>query len=99
MPQNQKGGLYLWPGVTSPDTPAYLVQSVMGSYPEGQSECGSQDAQTDWCISAEVYGPSKEDSSVQTQYVGDTRTIDTTPEGGLVFNYTLVDEATSTWKQ
>ncbi|RDW87848.1 hypothetical protein BP5796_03542 [Coleophoma crateriformis] len=97
MPQNQAGGLFIWPGITN--NTGDLIQSIIGSYSSGQSECGTgTTADSEWCISSEVYGLDST-GSTDTQYVGDLRTLDATPATGLVFNYTLVDSETYLWNQ
>lgn len=48
IPANQKGdGLFLWPGLTNDGT-SDLIQSVVGSYPPGESECSGANANTEW---------------------------------------------------
>ena len=47
IPANQKGGLFLWPGLSN-DGSSDLIQSVMGSYPPGESECSGTNRDTEW---------------------------------------------------
>lgn len=61
----------------------------------------NMDIQTDMaarCISAEVYGYDA-DISNWNQWVGDLRTLDTTPTDGVTFNYTLIDSSSGLWLQ
>jgi hypothetical protein len=52
----------------------------------------------DRCISAEVYGwDTKLDK--WNQYVGEERMLAATPEDGITFNYTLIDQKTGQWYQ
>ncbi|ROV97058.1 hypothetical protein VMCG_07519 [Cytospora schulzeri] len=95
MPQDQQGFMFAWIGIGA-DT-GDLVQSIIGSYPPGQSECSGSNADTTWCITSEVYG--EDDSGATVQFVGDKRTADVNYENGIVFNYTLIDKSTYTWEQ
>jgi hypothetical protein len=101
MPQGQKGYLFAWIGLQgtslSGDQEGDLVQSIVGSYPVGLSECSGAEADTTWCITSEVYG--RDESGNKVQFVGGKRTADVNYENGLVFNYTLVDKATYMWEQ
>ncbi|KAL9084515.1 MAG: hypothetical protein Q9165_008018 [Trypethelium subeluteriae] len=96
IPSSQKGnGLFLWPGLTNGT--GDLIQSVIGSYPPGASECSGSNADTEWCISSEVYGL---DASGNTnQFVGQLTTLDATPSNGLKITYTLTDASAYTWTQ
>ncbi|KAF2235868.1 hypothetical protein EV356DRAFT_575393 [Viridothelium virens] len=96
IPSNQKGnGLFLWPGLTN--STGDLIQSVVGSYPPGASECSGANVNTEWCISSEVYGL---DASGNTnQFVGQLTTLDATPSNGLKITYTLTDPSAYTWTQ
>lgn len=95
MPSDQAGLLYHWLGMSNGT--GDLIQSIIGSYPAGQSECSGTDADTAWCISSEVYGNT--DAGVPNQWVGDLRTADANIANGIVLNYTLVDESTWLWTQ
>ncbi|KAI9659896.1 MAG: hypothetical protein M1821_001248 [Bathelium mastoideum] len=96
IPPTQTGsGLFLWPGLTNGT--GDLVQSIVGSYPPGQSECSGANADTEWCISSEVYG--KDASGNINQFVGDLRTLEATPSNGLTITYTLTDASAYTWTQ
>ncbi|KAI3394982.1 hypothetical protein diail_2040 [Diaporthe ilicicola] len=101
MPQGQKGFMFTWIGIQGIDSSGAqtgdLVQSIVGSYPAGLSECTGPDADTTWCVSSEVYGEDSSGSIVQ--FVGDKRTADANYENGIVFNYTLVDKSTYLWEQ
>ncbi|KAK2616059.1 hypothetical protein N8I77_002770 [Diaporthe amygdali] len=101
MPQGQKGFMFAWIGIQGTSSSGAqegdLIQSIVGSYPAGSSECSGADADTTWCISSEVYG--KDSSGSLIQFVGDKRTADVNYENGIVFNYTLVDKSTYLWEQ
>lgn len=101
MPQGQKGYLFAWIGIqgasASGELEGDLVQSIVGSYPAGSSECSGPDADTTWCVSSEVYG--KDDSGATVQFVGDKRTADANYDNGIVINYTLADKSTYLWEQ
>ncbi|KAG8158559.1 hypothetical protein KVR01_011681 [Diaporthe batatas] len=101
MPQGQKGYLFAWIGIQgtskSGQQEGDLVQSIVGSYPAGSSECSGPDADSTWCISSEVYG--NDGSGNTIQFVGEKRTAGVNYENGIVFNYTLVDKSTYMWKQ
>ncbi|KAB8302768.1 hypothetical protein EYC80_006115 [Monilinia laxa] len=91
MPSDQKAYLFAWLGISNGT--GDLIQSIVGSYPAGESECGGQDgADTTWCISSEVYGSGY-------QYVGDLTTADIDYENGIKLNYTLADPETYLWTQ
>ena len=49
------------------------------------------------CISSEVYG--LDVSGSMYQFVGDSLTLDATPDNGLTFTYTLTDASVYTWTQ
>lgn len=90
MPSDQAGYLFAWLGISNGT--GDLIQSIVGSYPSGQSECiGQTGADTTWCISSEVYDGS--------QYVGALTTADVNYENGIIFNYTLADPDTYLWTQ
>ncbi|KKY29679.1 hypothetical protein UCDDA912_g10398 [Diaporthe ampelina] len=101
MPQGQKGYLFAWIGIqgasASGEQEGDLVQSIVGSYPAGSSECSGPDADTTWCVSSEVYG--KDESGNQFQLVGDKRTADVNYDNGIFINYTLADKSTYLWEQ
>lgn len=70
-----------------------LVQSIIGSYPAGQSECyGQAAADTAWCISSEAFFEGD-------QFVGDKLTAMVDYENGIKLNYTLADRDTWLWTQ
>lgn len=95
-PQDQQGYMFNWIGI-SPES-GDLVQSIVGSYPEGMSECeGQTDADTAWCISSEVYGVDSQGAT--TQFVGTMTTADANYDNGIIFNYTLVDRDSYLWNQ
>ncbi|KAL1307020.1 hypothetical protein AAFC00_005647 [Neodothiora populina] len=98
MPKTQPGGLYNWIGIDSPDANSDLVQGIVGSYTHGQSECPGAEADSLWCITAEVYGtiPGTQQTN---QWVGDLRALDKNPADGITFNYTLVNQKTGLWLQ
>lgn len=95
MPSNQKGYMFNWIGIGN--STGDLVQSIVGSYPKGMSECSGTNADTTWCISSEVYG--ENDEGVTMQFVGDKLTADVNYENGIIFNYTLIDKSTYLWEQ
>lgn len=97
MPSNQGGYMFTWIGVGVNGDGYDLIQSIVGSYPAGQSECSGSSADTAWCISSEVYG--LDSSGATTQFVGDERTADVNYENGVVFNYNLTDASTYSWTQ
>ncbi|PQE23118.1 hypothetical protein CJF32_00004506 [Rutstroemia sp. NJR-2017a WRK4] len=91
MPSNQAAYLFAWLGISNGT--GDLIQSIVGSYPAGGSECGGQTgADTTWCISSEVYGSGY-------QYVGELTTADLNYENGIKLNYTLIDPSTYLWLQ
>ncbi|PSR79069.1 hypothetical protein BD289DRAFT_108781 [Coniella lustricola] len=95
-PSDQKGYMFNWIGLTN--STGDLVQSIVGSYPTGASECeGQTDANSAWCISSEVYGVNSQDET--TQFVGTLTTADANYENGIVITYTLADKATYLWNQ
>lgn len=95
MPANQAGGLFLWPGMSNGT--GDLIQSVIGSYSKGNSECSGANADSQWCISSEVFG--NDESGRPNQWVGSLRTLLAQPDDGLVFTYNLVDQSKYTWEQ
>ncbi|KAK9415735.1 hypothetical protein SUNI508_10213 [Seiridium unicorne] len=97
MPSDQGGYMFAWIGVGVNGDGYDLIQSIVGSYPAGLSECSGANADTTWCISSEVYG--LDSSGVTTQFVGDKTTADVNYENGIVFNYTLTDTSTYSWTQ
>ncbi|POS70397.1 hypothetical protein DHEL01_v211209 [Diaporthe helianthi] len=101
MPQGQKGYMFNWIGLqdmsSSGQQVGDLVQSIIGSYPAGWSECDGPNADTTWCISSEVYG--NDASGRLIQMVGDKRTAAVNYENGIVIDYKLVDKATYLWEQ
>jgi hypothetical protein len=96
MPSDQTGLLYLWLGISNGT--GDLVQSIIGSYPAGQSECSGSNADTAWCVSSEVYGTDAS-TGYPNQWVGDLRTADVNYENGINLTYTLVDESSYLWLQ
>lgn len=91
MPSDQGAYLFAWLGISNGT--GDLIQSIIGSYPKGGSECGGQtDADTAWCISSEVYGSGY-------QYVGALTTADANSDNGIKLNYTLADKSTWLWTQ
>lgn len=96
MPQSQQGYMFNWIGIGN--STGDLVQSIVGNYPKGQSECeGQAAADTAWCISSEVYGENNQGQTVQ--FVGSKTTADANYENGITFTYTLVDRGTYLWNQ
>jgi hypothetical protein len=95
MPSDQKGLLYIWLGISNGT--GDLIQSIIGSYPAGQSECSGANADTTWCVSSEVYG--NDASGTPNQWVGGLTTADVDYENGIRLNYTLVDESSYLWLQ
>ncbi|RDW64976.1 hypothetical protein BP6252_10627 [Coleophoma cylindrospora] len=91
---NQGGYLFAYLGISNGT--GDLIQSIVGSYPDGASEC-SGDPSTSWCISSEVYGLAS--NGYPNQWVGDQTTADTDYADGIIFNYTLTDASTYTWTQ
>lgn len=91
-PTGQKAYLFSWLGMSNGT--GDLIQSIVGSYPAGGSECGGQaDQDTAWCISSEVYGSGY-------QYTGALTTADAdAPTNGILLTYELADEATWLWTQ
>lgn len=98
-PSTQAGGLFNWIGINTKDDTGDLIQGIVGQYASGQSECSGAKADTEWCISSEVYGPESSSSSTYTQYVGDLTTLYVSNGDGIIFNYTLEDSATGLWTQ
>lgn len=101
MPSGQKGFLFAWIGIQGTSASGAqegdLVQSIVGSYPAGSSECSGPNADTTWCISSEVYG--EDESGNLIQFVGDKRTADVNYDNGIIFNYTLADKSSYLWEQ
>ncbi|KAI8309319.1 hypothetical protein K4K61_001853 [Colletotrichum sp. SAR11_59] len=95
MPSGQKGYMFAWIGIGAET--GDLIQSIVGSYPAGMSECTGSAADSTWCISSEVYGLDSTGATVQ--FVGDKRTADTNYENGIIFNYTLIDKSSYLWEQ
>ncbi|KAF2150364.1 hypothetical protein K461DRAFT_322822 [Myriangium duriaei CBS 260.36] len=94
-PATQKGGLFMWPGLINNDA-GDLIQSIVGQYPPGQSECQGTNEDHEWCISSEVYHPS---SSGTVQLVGTKLTLDANPTQGVKFVYKLTDGSKGDWTQ
>lgn len=46
MPQPQPAYLFVWLGISNGT--GDLIQSILGSYPTGESECSGADADTAW---------------------------------------------------
>jgi hypothetical protein len=95
MPQSQTGLLYIWLGISNGT--GDLIQSVIGSYPKGMSECSGPNADTTWCVSSEVYGLGS--NGQPNQWVGTPTTAWLNYTNGVKLNYTLVDRATWLWNQ
>lgn len=95
MPANQAGYLFVWLGISNGT--GDLIQSIIGSYPKGQSECSGADADTTWCISSEVYGLAS--NGYPNQWVGSLTTADTAFANGIKLNYTLIDKKSYLWAQ
>ncbi|ORY66541.1 uncharacterized protein BCR38DRAFT_408465 [Pseudomassariella vexata] len=95
MPADQAGYLFVWLGISNGT--GDLIQSIIGSYPKGQSECSGSAADTAWCISSEVYGLA--DNGYPNQWVGSLTTADVNYENGIVLNYTLIDKSSYLWLQ
>jgi hypothetical protein len=94
-PKNQTGFLFSWLGISNGT--GDLIQSVIGSYPKGSSECSGPNADTAWCVSSEVYGNT--DKGLPNQWVGDVRSPLVNYTNGVVMNYTLVDRKKFLWVQ
>ncbi len=95
MPSDQKGYLFVWLGISNGT--GDLVQSIIGSYPAGESECSGSDADSTWCISSEVYGLAS--NGLPNQWVGSLTTADVNYENGIKLNYTLIDKESYLWLQ
>ncbi|KAG4429145.1 hypothetical protein IFR05_015374 [Cadophora sp. M221] len=95
MPANQPAYLFVWLGISNGT--GDLIQSVVGSYPKGQSQCTGPNADTAWCISSEVYGLAS--NGFPNQWVGELQTADTDFKNGIKLTYTLADKATYLWTQ
>ena len=48
MPPDQAGYLFVWMGISNGT--GDLIQSIIGSYPKGLSECSGPDADTTWSV-------------------------------------------------
>ena len=94
IPHPQNAYLFLWMGIY-PDN-GDLIQSIVGSYSKGQSECYGPNADTAWCISSEVYGTLNGHTN---QFVGQMTTAWPDYTNGVTFNYTLIDRSTWLWNQ
>lgn len=95
MPADQVGYLFVWLGISNGT--GDLIQSIIGSYPAGQSECSGPDADTTWCISSEVYGLAS--NGLPNQWVGSLTTADVDYTNGIKLNYTLIDPDNYLWLQ
>jgi hypothetical protein len=96
MPQSQTGYVFTWIGIGN--STGDLVQSIVGNYPKGRSECeGQAAADTAWCVSSEVYGLNDQGQTVQ--FVGTMTTADANYDNGIVFDYVLADRETYVWNQ
>lgn len=95
MPANQKGYLFAWLGISNGT--GDLIQSVIGSYPAGGSECSGPAADTTWCVSSEVYGLAS--NGYPNQWVGALTTADVNYQNGIKLTYTLADKSTYLWTQ
>ncbi|KAF2153613.1 hypothetical protein K461DRAFT_268160 [Myriangium duriaei CBS 260.36] len=96
VPANQTGLLWVWLGISNGT--GDLIQSIVGSTPPGQSECGNAAyADETWCITSEVYGNNA--AGEPFQFVSDMKTVDTDFENGITFNYTLINKEFWTWHQ
>lgn len=95
MPPDQAAYLFAWLGISNGT--GDLIQSIVGSYPKGQSECSGAAADTAWCISSEVYGNTA--AGTPNQWVGALTTADTDYTNGITFNYTLTNKDAYTWVQ
>ena len=49
-PAKQAGGLFNWVGINNYDTDSDLIQSIVGQYMPGQSECEGQDEDELWLV-------------------------------------------------
>lgn len=94
-PSDQTGYLFVWLGMSNGT--GDLIQSIIGSYPAGTSECSGPNADTAWCISSEVYGNNAE--GYPNQWVGALTTADTNYTNGIKLNYTLIDKESYLWLQ
>ncbi|KAL1296814.1 hypothetical protein AAFC00_004440 [Neodothiora populina] len=95
-PANQVGGLFCWLGISNGT--GDLIQSIVGQYPPGESQCQGDGRDSNWCISSEVYGLAKGEN-YPVQYIGDMETLTYKPENGVLVNYTLVDKDSYLWTQ
>lgn len=95
-PSNQTGFLFSWLGISNGT--GDLIQSVIGSYPKGLSECDGANADTTWCVSSEVYGLDPKTKG-PNQWVGSLTTAHVNYTNGVMLNYTLIDKKTYLWKQ
>ncbi|KAH7417495.1 hypothetical protein BKA64DRAFT_658042 [Cadophora sp. MPI-SDFR-AT-0126] len=95
MPSNQPGYLFVWLGISNGT--GDLIQSIIGSYPKGGSQCTGPNADTAWCVSSEVYGLAS--NGFPNQFIGELQTADTNYANGIRLTYTLADKATYLWTQ
>ncbi|KAN0110562.1 hypothetical protein V8E51_006949 [Hyaloscypha variabilis] len=94
-PSNQTGYLFSWLGISNGT--GDLIQSIIGSYPHGTSECAGPRADTSWCVSSEVYG--NDANGLPNQWVGDVRSVLLNVTNGVRLEYMLVDEKQFLWMQ
>jgi hypothetical protein len=92
---DQTGYLFSWLGISN--GAGDLIQSIIGSYPAGGSECSGADAYSTWYISSEAYGLAS--NGYPNQWVGSLTTADTAYANGIKLNYTLVDKDSYLWLQ
>jgi len=52
-PSSQAGGLFNWIGINNYATGGDLIQSIVGSYGPGQSECSGSGADSEWSVFGE----------------------------------------------
>ena len=95
MPSDQPGYLFVWLGISNGT--GDLIQSIIGSYPKGQSQCTGANGDSTWCVSSEVYGLAS--NGYPNQWVGELQTADTDYANGIKLTYTLADKATYLWTQ
>jgi hypothetical protein len=94
-PTSQTGYLFSWLGISNGT--GDLIQSIIGSYPPGTSECTGTHADTSWCVSSEVYGLAS--NGLPNQWVGGLTTAAVNYTNGVLLNYTLVDKNKYLWLQ
>ncbi|KAE9372416.1 hypothetical protein N431DRAFT_504839 [Stipitochalara longipes BDJ] len=94
-PSNQTGYLFSWLGISNGT--GDLIQSIIGSYPHGTSECPGAHADATWCVSSEVYGDDVK--GLPNQWVGDVRSALLNFTNGVRLEYTLVDKKKFLWVQ